>query len=291
MFANYNQSISNNCSSVVIDPIDAEINNSGIDLSNDDSDFELEDKLYRERIIGQLQDEEQHQQHTLPSEFLLKHYKYWSLNDLSLGLNDLLQELDKELINLVNNNYLQYINLGKSIDGSLDMIHDIKIDLKKYSKELINENDQINKDNEQIILLKHQNEKLQKLKFLTEKLIQLGELIECLEALLTKFDITNIKSREEKLINKISIHGNKTQMLIELTGLWIAIGRLFQLLLKEKIIFESPIMSLYGKKMNGLKLEYAGLMKSHLDYLKTEHSDSGKNEFFEILKIYKSLKL
>ncbi|ODQ79929.1 hypothetical protein BABINDRAFT_161595 [Babjeviella inositovora NRRL Y-12698] len=78
-----------------------------------------------------------------PDEFLYKHHRFSALDDLHDELGKLLQQLDTELLNLVNNDYNDFISLGHSIDGGLDIINSIEIDLSSYEKQLLVEREKL----------------------------------------------------------------------------------------------------------------------------------------------------
>ncbi|ODV97617.1 hypothetical protein PACTADRAFT_131 [Pachysolen tannophilus NRRL Y-2460] len=82
-------------------------------------------------------------------DFLYENYRFISLSDLSNDLTSLLKELDDELITLINNDYNEFINLGKSVEGSIDIINNIKVDLNNYYLRLINSSKDLNRTNKQ----------------------------------------------------------------------------------------------------------------------------------------------
>jgi hypothetical protein len=253
--------------------------------------FELyDDEFVREKIISQIK-QEQVDQNILdnnknnkndndsfnPSEFLLKYYKYRELNDMSLGLGKLIEGIDNDLIKLVNDNYLSFIDLGKSIDGSLDLIHDIKIDLCDYLKNLKSSNAAIEKDETNLFKLQDSRRKLISLKSIVKRIITLSEMIECFDKLCSKFD----KNEE------------CTDMLKELVGLYFGINRMFLKLIKQikeqnlDVLINNGILLNLSKKMNGLKLEFKSLLNVYLGHLKK--SNPNNEDIFEIFKLYQLL--
>lgn len=81
-----------------------------------------------------------------PPELLLRYFKHWPLDDLSITLDGLLQDVNSELVQLVNDNYMKFITLGRSLDGSADLTNDIKIAVNGYGRELSAENSRIRQD-------------------------------------------------------------------------------------------------------------------------------------------------
>lgn len=211
------------------------------------------------------------------SDFLLKYYKYRDLADLSNGFGELILGIDNELIELVNHNYLSFIELGKSIDGSLDLIHDIKIDLSDYLKNLRLSNELIDKDKNNLNRLQNSRSKLINLKSIVKRIITLNEMIECFDKLCSKFD-----SNEES-----------TDMLKELIGLYFGIDRMFTKLINQvieanlNILIDKGIVLNLVKKMNGLKLEFKSLLNMYLNHLRK--CNPTNEDIFEIFKLYQLL--
>lgn len=244
--------------------------------------FELyDDKFSREKLISQIQAETNNNDSNdfNAGEFLLKYYKYRELTDISNGLGDLIKGIDDDLIELVNVNYLSFINLGKSVDGSLDLIHDIKIDLSDYLKNLNSSNALIDNDTAKITKLQDSRLRLLKLKSIVKRLITLNEMIECFDKLISKFDQNE----------------DHTDMLKELVGLYFGINKMFLKLFKQikedhlEDLLNDGILFNHSKKMNGLKLEFKSLLANYLTHLR--ESNTTNEEIFEIFKLYQLLNL
>lgn len=246
------------------------------DYDEDDEDsisFELyEDKLIREKIIAQIKHEigSQNIDKFDISKFLLDHYKYRDLSDMSNGLSSLIENIDDELIENVNENYLSFINLGKSIDGSFDLIHDIKIDLSDYLKNIRLSNEDIEKDLGTVDKIDTTRKKLNTLKNNARNIITVSEMIECFDKLCVNF----------------SYDFNSIENIKQMTSLYFSIGKVFEKLnsLESNIDIIKPL----NKKMNDLKLEFRSLVK---DYLLDIKGLKNQNEnFFEAFKVYQILR-
>lgn len=272
------------------DLTDLNINNKNV-INDDDNilsdtssiSFEIyDDKISREKIISQLnefnKDENENENENI-GDFLLKYYKYRELTDLSNGVGELIKGIDTDLIELVNENYLSFINLGKSIDGSLDLIHDIKIDLTDYLKKLKLSNKSIDEDLNKIKKLQDSRLNLIKMKSLLKKVIKLNEMIECFE----------------KLCNKFDKFDNRFDLLKELVGLYFGINKMFLKILNQinednfQDLINNGVFSNLSKKMNGLKLEFKSLLSNYLLHLK--ESNQTNDEIFEVFKLYQLLNL
>ncbi|KAG7807530.1 hypothetical protein KL921_004288 [Ogataea angusta] len=187
-----------------------------------------------------------------PSELLVQSYKYWSLDDLTRSLGSLLHEIDQELIDLVNNDYLNFIELGNSIDGSVDLIHDCKIDLNGYIKDLSISNMKIDADLETVDSLLLYKRKLSVYRAIINQLVVLEEQL----ALFSK---------------KIATADVK-----ELVVLFLSTNKIYSALLKYKSI---EMVAVAGKKIAGMKIELKSVLDSKLD---TATGD----ERLQLLKVY-----
>ncbi|KAH3667042.1 hypothetical protein WICMUC_005389 [Wickerhamomyces mucosus] len=83
------------------------------------------------------------EQHFDVDKFLNENYRFTLLEDLQTELNILLKELDKELFDLVNDDYFEFIKLGKALDGGEGLVDSLRVDVTKYNKKLIDEADRL----------------------------------------------------------------------------------------------------------------------------------------------------
>lgn len=69
-----------------------------------------------------------------PDYFLFKNHRFTSLETLLSDLSDLSKALNRELLDLVNNEYANFIQLGQSISCGLELIESVSYDLDKFNK-------------------------------------------------------------------------------------------------------------------------------------------------------------
>lgn len=121
-------------------------------------------------------------------EFLYKNFRFVLLNDLNNELSKLNNDLDDELLNLVNNDYHDFIKLGQSInnDNFLNLVSSIKISIVNYFKNLKSQQSNFEKDfntvNDAIFFKK----KIFKLTSFLEKAHLLFKLIDSFEKLINE---------------------------------------------------------------------------------------------------------
>lgn len=71
-----------------------------------------------------------------PDSFLYDNHRFTSLDSLHKDLQHLSQSLNQNLLDLVNNEYSLFIQLGQSISGCLDLIDNISLDVRKFDQQL-----------------------------------------------------------------------------------------------------------------------------------------------------------
>lgn len=70
-------------------------------------------------------------------EFLYAQHRYSALDLLLKDLKRLSDGLNGELLDLVNDNYAEFIGLGKLIDGVLDVVNAVQLETRRFRKQLV----------------------------------------------------------------------------------------------------------------------------------------------------------
>lgn len=96
--------------------------------------------------------------------FLYEHYRYSQLDDLQGELTTLLASLDQELFDMVNNDYFDFINLGKTLDGGEGLVDRLRVDVTKYRKRLVDEDKRLEESQSHVKSSLENIKKLQELK-------------------------------------------------------------------------------------------------------------------------------
>ncbi|GME82329.1 unnamed protein product [Ambrosiozyma monospora] len=209
---------------------------------------------------------------TDPTSFLLKHYKFWSLDDLLQSLQSLTSEIDTELINLINSNYLNFIKLGNSIDGSFDLIQNLKVDLNGYIKSLETQNEKkIDCDLQVVDQLVEYKSKLLDYRRLIQLIISLSTQIEVfvsrceLSKRVEEFDLNRLK---ELLSLYLNVLGSYRVLVGKFDGV-VELNR-FEILIS------------LVKKFAYLKLEFKSILN---EFLKNHVNELTSAEKFEVMKM------
>ncbi|GMG21522.1 unnamed protein product [Ambrosiozyma monospora] len=207
-----------------------------------------------------------------PTSFLLKHYKFWSLDDLLQSLQSLTSDIDTELINLINSNYLNFIKLGNSIDGSFDLIQNLKVDLNGYIKSLETQNEKkINTDLQVVDQLIDYKSKLLNYRRLIQLIISLSTQIEVfvsrceLSKRVEEFDLNRLKELLSLYLNVLSSYR-------------VLVGKFDGVM--ELNRFE--ILISLVKKFAYLKLEFKSILN---EFLKNHVNELTGVEKFEVMKM------
>ncbi|OWB74776.1 hypothetical protein B5S31_g4597 [[Candida] boidinii] len=257
--------------------------------------------------------------------FLYENYKYWSLNDLITSFNKLLDEIDNELITLVNNDYSDFIKLGKSVDGTNELMSNIKLDLNDYSNSLKKSIKNLNKDDEIINNLINHKKNLNNFKNLINFILILNEQIEYCEILLENKDDEIDEENENENEIKIKMKNgfeeeddddnddneytdkiSEIEKIKELTSLYLSIHKILEkidnLIKNDLITFKIDesnfkMLNLLNRRITGLRFEYRSLIDNYLIKLNkkikiskknnvNENNENKKNELLELLEIY-----
>lgn len=174
------------------------------DEEYNEAEFPYPEKLTRETFLNTIERYEEDDGKLLLDKFMFENYRFVALEDLSRDLRGLLKELDDELINLINTDYDEFIKLGKSVDGSIELINSIKFDLNSYYNELSkNKRKLLDTDGELTNLAQYKTD-LQSLKKICQNLILINNQFDTFNHLLQQ-ELSNVN----KLIGLyLSIHKN-----------------------------------------------------------------------------------
>ncbi|CCH42292.1 hypothetical protein BN7_1836 [Wickerhamomyces ciferrii] len=133
-------------------------------------------------------------------QFLYEHYRFTSLEDLQSELNSLLKDLDQELFNLVNNDYFDFINLGKSLEGGENLVDKLRVDVTKYQKKLADENNRLDESKSYVESSVDNLKKLQELKVILKQLTSLYLTIHQLFTSLPSYQFVANKSEKVNVL-------------------------------------------------------------------------------------------
>lgn len=209
-------------------------------------------------------------------EYLYQNHRFTSIDSLIKDLSTLSKSLNQELLDLVNNDYNDFIELGKSIHGGLELINNIKMDLKNFNQELISTNNNFTISQETLNYSLNKKKQLINLKTKIKLLLLLNDQIDNFETLLN-FDIDSENS---------NISNDKTSSnLKNLTTLYLSFSKLNNLLSKDSINFVENNLK---QRVSSLKFEYKAYLDELLTRILHQQSSDAKNTLlFDLMNIYR----
>lgn len=149
-------------------------------------------------------------------EFLYKYHRFTSIDVLIKELSQLSRELNQNLLDLVNHDYNDFISLGKSINGGLDIINGVSGDLKSFRGELLSTYKKLDTSYDTVDHALAKRQELVQMKTYAKLSLLLND---------------QITSFENALINE---EIDKLKRLKSLTGLYLSISNIFTFLQSPK---------------------------------------------------------
>lgn len=136
-----------------------------------------------------------------PDNFLFSFHRFTSLETLLSDLSDLSKALNLDLLNLVNNEYANFIQLGQSISCGLELIDSVSHDVAKFNKSVEQTVDELrNSSYSAALVLKHKK-RLNILKNKIKLIILLHEQCTSFEVLL---GLDADQTSPQELVNKVN---------------------------------------------------------------------------------------
>lgn len=108
--------------------------------------------------------------------------RYQTLEDLRNELRELSQSLSKELLDLVNDNYQEFLSLGSTLRGGEEKVEEIRVGLLGFQRELNAVRGKVEQRRENVAALIDTKKSTMKQIRIGKSLLQIAEQIEHLEA-------------------------------------------------------------------------------------------------------------
>jgi conserved oligomeric Golgi complex subunit 2 len=107
--------------------------------------------------------------------------RFQTLEDLQSELQDLLNSLNKGLVDLVNDNYTSFLNLGQKLSGGEERIEQVRVGLLGFQRDVTGLRDLVNVRSQEVRALLEQKRSLRKHLQLGRALLDVDERITDLE--------------------------------------------------------------------------------------------------------------
>ncbi len=121
--------------------------------------------------------------------------RFQTLEDLQNELRTLSQSLNKELLDLVNDNYQDFLSLGSTLSGGREKVEEVRVGLLGFQRELGLIRSKVDIRRDEVAKLLAQKGKLKQEIKLGRALVEIAERIESLEGQLVIGETANQRSR------------------------------------------------------------------------------------------------
>ncbi|RCK62675.1 Conserved oligomeric Golgi complex subunit 2 [Candida viswanathii] len=208
-------------------------------------------------------------------EFLYINHRFNSLDSLIKDLNHLSTSLNETLLNLVNDEYNDFINLGKSINSGNELIELLLQDLQNFKYDLIEYYKKFDKIDQELEVVLKNRQVLMNLKTVSKLNLIIHDQMMEFDNLISELSGVDIKSFKKLTSLYISMN-NIVKFLTNFTRDQEEIG--------DCLFHENYITN----KIGSIRLEF----KSYLDQLikkalnKKDKTDRDSNLMLELLKVY-----
>lgn len=107
--------------------------------------------------------------------------RFQTLEDLQTELQDLLKSLNKELVDLVNDNYTDFLNLGEKLKGGEERIEEVRVGLLGFQRDVTSVRNLVSERTTEIKALLDEKRDLRKTIRTARTLLEVNERVEDLE--------------------------------------------------------------------------------------------------------------
>ncbi|KAJ9604838.1 hypothetical protein H2200_010953 [Cladophialophora chaetospira] len=119
--------------------------------------------------------------------------RFQTLEDLQIELRELSQTLNKELVDLVNDNYQDFLSLGSTLSGGEEKIEDIRVGLFAFQRDVRGVRDLVERRREEVAQLLETKKEIRRETGVGRALLEIAERLEVLEE---KLDLNKQRSIE-----------------------------------------------------------------------------------------------
>ncbi|ETI24298.1 hypothetical protein G647_03667 [Cladophialophora carrionii CBS 160.54] len=107
--------------------------------------------------------------------------RFQTLEDLQTELRELSQTLNKELVDLVNDNYQDFLSLGSTLSGGEEKIEDIRVGLLSFQRDVKGLRDLVEQRREEVAELLKQKKAIRQETSIGRALLEVAERLDALE--------------------------------------------------------------------------------------------------------------
>lgn len=107
--------------------------------------------------------------------------RFQTLEDLQTELRELSQTLNKELVDLVNDNYSDFLSLGSTLSGGEEKVEDIRMSLLGFQRDIQGVKDKVDASRNEVVALMQQKRALKQETGIGRSLLEIAERLDQLE--------------------------------------------------------------------------------------------------------------
>jgi len=119
--------------------------------------------------------------------------RFQTLDDLQTELRDLSHTLNKELVDLVNDNYSDFLSLGSTLSGGEEKIEDIRMSLLGFQRDIQAIRDKVDTSRNEVVELLEEKRAIKQDTGVGRSLLDIAERLDQLEE---KLNISNARSTQ-----------------------------------------------------------------------------------------------
>lgn len=213
----------------------------------------------------------------VPDHFLYENHRFTQIQPLILDLTTLSKNLNQELLDLVNNDYNDFIRLGKSIDGSLELINNILVSVNNFGLDLHQSRANFVDSLDLVRSSLGYKKRMEALKTKIKLSLLLNDSISNFEVLLNYEVSENAPNYHQLVVDKLR----------NLTSLFLSFTNLYSLLTQDENTEAILFVSNMKVKILSLKFEFKAYMDEVLEaHLKADHGRNG-DVMLALLNVYK----
>lgn len=155
-----------------------------------------------------------------PDTFLYTKHRFTPLDSLLADLSELSKNLNQELLDLVNNEYTNFIQLGQSIEGCMELMSNISLDVSRFNTTLTHALDDFSASSTTAETVLLHKKRLNLMKNKIKLILLLNEQCTSFNTLLA-LDVGDVKA--ERLLTKLTT----------LATLYLSVTKIFTVLMES----------------------------------------------------------
>lgn len=196
-----------------------------------------------------------------PDSYLYHNHRFTALDSLLNDLKALSKNTNQELLDLVNNEYASFINLGRSITGSLELINNVSADVAKFNAIVLASRQSLQQSSSTVDKALQKKQELNLLKNRAKLILLLNEQCTSFESLLG----FTIGRDSQRLKDKVST----------LATLYLSVTKIYAVLEESNSILCAFFENNCKSKLGSIRYEFKAFLHEIMEFMKLEPQKYG----------------